>query len=128
MRFELNRLEYQRDQIRLDVMSDITAGLARMMAAAGRGSALLKSADLARNQIRYASSDYEGGRSNYVECLDAAKLYLETALGGVESRIAFYESASALLKSIGVSPALENSTPIDVLSDRLTRQLGTPAK
>ncbi|MFZ1684293.1 MAG: ABC transporter substrate binding protein [Candidatus Zixiibacteriota bacterium] len=128
LKFELSRLEYQRDQARLDVMQGITSNLAQMMAAAGRGSALLKSSDLARQQIQFATQTYESSHSSYLECLDAAKLYLETVIGGLDARMAFYTSASALVRSIGVSPALENGSPIDVLNDRLNRQLGAPAK
>jgi outer membrane protein TolC/ABC-type uncharacterized transport system substrate-binding protein len=128
LRAGLSEIEYNRDQIRLGVMTGITSSLARMMAAAGRGSALVKSSDLAREQIRLTSIDYESGKATYLECLDAAQLYLETALGALEARMEFFGSASELVKTIGVSPTLEGAGPVDVLQDRLVRQLGKPAR
>ncbi len=126
LKARLSELEYLRDGIRLNVMGNITSALSEMISDAGRASALQRSDDYARQQVQLTVENYESGKTGYLDCLDAANLSLSTSLSALEARISFFENAAQLVHTLGISPSHEGSSAVDVLYDRLSRQLSAP--
>lgn len=98
-----------------------------MISNAGRASALQRSDDYARDQVQLTVENYESGKTGYLDCLDAANLSLSTSLAALEARVNFFENAAQLVHTLGISPSHENSSAVDVLYDRLSRQLNAPS-
>ena len=127
LKARMSELEYIGDDIRLNVMGGITAALSEMISNAGRASALQRSDDYARDQVQLTVENYESGKTGYLDCLDAANLSLSTSLAALEARVNFFENAAQLVHTLGISPSHENSSAVDVLYDRLSRQLNAPS-
>jgi outer membrane protein TolC len=109
LKAQLSQIEFERDSASLEVMGKIYSGMHELMAGAGTVPRAIRSAELARENLRLVSESYEGGIGGLLDLLDALENSLDNEVAAIVARYDFYLTMAHVVHDIGWSSERGNS-------------------
>ncbi|HWR83342.1 MAG TPA: TolC family protein [Candidatus Deferrimicrobium sp.] len=115
LKAELNRIEFEQDAVRLDVIKNVRADIYDLLAQLHSTPRVLRSAELAVGYLKLVQEEYEAGRLGLTALLEAMDNARDAELNGLSARHGFYRALARLEHDVGWSPAAGATFRVDVL-------------
>jgi putative ABC transport system substrate-binding protein len=103
LKAQLSQVEFEKDAARLEIMGKVHGEAYDLWTQAGNVPRLIRSASLAKENLRLVAEEYEANKRGLIDLLDAVENGLNAELRAIESRYDFYLSMAKLVHDIGWS-------------------------
>lgn len=123
LKAQLSQIEFEKDSASLEIMGKIHSGMHNLTAQAGTVPRAIRSAELARENLRLVSETYESGKGRLLDLLEALENFLDNEVGCIAARYDFYLTMAHVVHDIGWSPA-RGDTFREEFFDRLSKHFG----
>lgn len=110
LKARLSQIEFEKDAASLAVMGKIHGGMYDLVAQANNVPPAIRSAELARENLKLVSERYEAGELGLIDLLDALGNALNVELSSIAARYDCYLSMARLVNDVGWSAYDNNAT------------------